>query len=225
MLPRQTWHAMLRNTLYAGWVKSGDLVVRGVHPPIVTQQLFDKVQEVLTGRSKTAQTRQVLNPEFPLRQFIRCAKCNKGLTAGIAKKKFRYYWCYKPGCRSVFVPAEELENAFVMWIGMYQPTVEYLALLPDIAKEVWATRQEQAKQDSRALTIKLQEQRHLNSEAIKAKLKGELLAEDFDALKVLGTDRYGVCASLVGLSYHFGMTPRIRQSQNAHHLPRKTSAN
>jgi site-specific DNA recombinase len=183
MLPRQTWHAMLRNPLYAGWVKSGDLVVRGIHPPIVTQQLFDQVQEVLAGRSKTAQTRQVLNPEFPLRQFIRCAKCNKGLTAGIAKKKFRYYWCYKPGCRSVFVPAEELENAFVMWIGMYQPTVEYLALLPSIAKEVWATRQEQAKQTSRALTIRLQEQRHLNSEAIKAKLKGELAEEDFSALK------------------------------------------
>ena len=32
-----------------------------------------------------------------------------------------------------------------------------------------AKRQESAKQDSRALTIKLQEQRHLNSEAIKAK--------------------------------------------------------
>jgi hypothetical protein len=33
------------------------------------------------------------------------------------------------------------------------------------------------------LTIRLQEQKRLNSEAIKAKLKGELLAEDFDALK------------------------------------------
>jgi site-specific DNA recombinase len=141
------------------------------------------VQEVLTGRSKTARTRQVLNPEFPLRQFIRCAKCNKGLTAGVAKKKFPYYWCYKPGCRSVFVPAEELEHAFVMWLGMYQPTVEYLALLPEVAKEVWKVRQERVKQDSRALTVRLQDQKHLNSQAIKAKLGGELSAEDFAALK------------------------------------------
>jgi hypothetical protein len=44
-------------------------------------------------------------------------------------------------------------------------------------------RQERAKQDSRALTIRLQEQKHLNSDAIKAKLKGELLQEDVDALK------------------------------------------
>jgi site-specific DNA recombinase len=182
VLPRQTWHAMLRNALYAGWVKSGDLMVRGIHPPIVSQGLFDAVQSVLAGRSKTTQARQV-NPDFPLRQFVRCAKCGKGLTAGIAKKKFPYYWCYKPGCRAVFVSREELEHKFVSLLAMYQPTVEYLALLPEIAKEVWAKRQERAKQDFRALTIKLQEQRHLNSEAIKAKLKGELLAEDFDALK------------------------------------------
>lgn len=69
------------------------------------------------------------------------------------------------------------------WLDQDEPTPEHLAMLPDIAKEVWAKREERAKQDSRALTIKLQEQRHLNSGAIKAKLKGELLAEDFDALK------------------------------------------
>jgi hypothetical protein len=43
---------MLRNPLYAGWVKSGDLLVRGIHPPIVNQELFDAVQDVLAGRSK-----------------------------------------------------------------------------------------------------------------------------------------------------------------------------
>jgi hypothetical protein len=66
---------------------------------------------------------------------------------------------------------------------LVSPGAIRLALLPTIAKEMWAKRQERAKQDARALTIKLQEQKHLNSEAIKAKLKGELLAEDFDALK------------------------------------------
>jgi len=87
---QQTRHATLRNLPYAGWVKSGDLLVRRTHPPIVTQTLFDTVQDVLAGRSKTRQTRPVLNPEFPLRQFIRCAKCDKGLTAGVAKKTFPY---------------------------------------------------------------------------------------------------------------------------------------
>jgi hypothetical protein len=52
-----------------------------------------------------------------------------------------------------------------------------------VAREVWAKRQERAKQDSRALNIRFQEQKHLNSQAIKAKLKGELSEEDFASLK------------------------------------------
>jgi hypothetical protein len=114
---------------------------------------------------------------------VRCAKCNKGLTASIAKKKFPYFRCYQKGFRAVFVPAAQLEDSFVRWLGQYEPTTEYLALLPDLAKKVWAKRQERVKQDSRALNIRLQEQKHLNSQAIKAKLKGELSAEDFAALK------------------------------------------
>jgi site-specific DNA recombinase len=183
-LPRQTWYAILRNPLYAGWVKSGDLVARGVHQPIVSQELFDTVQDVLAGRSKTAQPRQVLHPEFPLRQFTRCAKCGKGLTGGMAKKKFPYYWCYQKDCLDVFVPKDELEHQFVSLLAMHQPTVELLERLPDIARKHWQTREERTRQDSRALTIRLQEQKRLNSTAIKAKLRGELSGEDFDALKV-----------------------------------------
>jgi hypothetical protein len=136
----------------------------------------------VSRRSKTADPAGP-NPEFPLRQFVRCAKCDKGLTAGIAKKKFPYYRCYKLGCRSVFISAKKLEANFADLLDSYHPTVEYLALLPEVAREVWKAREERAKQDSRALTMRLQEQKHLNSEAITAKLKGELLGEDFDALK------------------------------------------
>ena len=85
-VPRQTWHSVLRNPIYAGWVKSGETMVRGLHQSIVSQDLFDKVQSVLAGRSRTAQPRQAIHPDFSLRQFVRCAKCNKGLTAGIIKR-------------------------------------------------------------------------------------------------------------------------------------------
>ena len=42
--------------------------------------------------------------------------------------------------------------------------------------------QERAKQDSRSLNIRLQEQKHLNSQAIKANLKGKLSEDDFPSL-------------------------------------------
>ncbi|MFZ3264798.1 MAG: zinc ribbon domain-containing protein [Terriglobales bacterium] len=154
----------------------------------MTQQLFDCVQDALAGRSKTAQPRQSIRPEFSLRQFVRCAKCNKGLTAGIIKKKFFYYWCYTKGCRDVLVPKEELEKHFVRLLGSYQPTIESLERLPEIAKRQWAEREARIGQDSKVLRIRLGEITRLNSAAIKAKLTGQLTAEDFDSLKATNTE-------------------------------------
>ena len=76
----------------------------------------------------------------------------------------------------------------VRWLSFYEPTTEVLKMLPEIAKEVWEKRQERATQDARTLKAKLEEQRCLNSQAIKAKLKGELLEEDFAALKLSITE-------------------------------------
>jgi len=214
-VPRQTWHSILRNPLYAGWVRSGELLVRGVHQPIVPQQLFDSVQEMLAGRSRTAQPRQTIHPEFSLRQFVRCAECNKGLTAGIIKKKFFYYWCYTKGCRDVLVSKEELEKHFVRLLGMHQPTIELLEHLPEIAKRQWAAREERIRQDSKALKIRLEEIRRLNSAAIKAKLTGELSAEDFDSLKATNAeDAAGIEQQLTALESEKNMMQElIEESQ------------
>jgi site-specific DNA recombinase len=182
-VPRQTWHAILRNPLYAGWIRSGDLLVKGVHQPLVSQQLFDTVQEILSGRSRTAQPRQSIHPDFSLRQFVRCAKCDRGLTAGVVKKRFPYYWCYTKGCRDVLVSKEVLEKHFIRLLGTYQPTIEFLERLPEIAQRQWAERESRIQQDTKALKIRLDEINRLNSSAIKAKLTGELSVEDFDSVK------------------------------------------
>jgi DNA invertase Pin-like site-specific DNA recombinase len=144
-IPRQTWHSMMKNPLYAGFVKSGELTVQGVHQPLITQKLFDNEQHVLASNSRKTLPRQVVRPDLPLKQFIRCANCGKGLTAGVIKKKFLYYWCYywcyTKGCRAVLVPAATLESHFLRLLGLYQPTVEYLNQLPEIASRRWQERE------------------------------------------------------------------------------------
>jgi len=101
----------------------------------------------------------------------------------VVKKKFPYYWCYTKGCRDVLVSTEELEKSFVRLLAMHQPTVELLEQLPAIAARQWKAREDRIRQESRSLNIRLDEQRRLNSDAIKAKLKGELTEEDFDDVK------------------------------------------
>ena len=55
-----------------------DLMVRGIHPPIVSQEPFDAVQGVLTGRSKTAQSRQGAESSFPATSIHTLCKVQQG---------------------------------------------------------------------------------------------------------------------------------------------------
>jgi site-specific DNA recombinase len=51
-LTAQTFDALLRKPIYTGWVYSSSVAapVKGLHAPVVSQELFDTVQRVLSGR-------------------------------------------------------------------------------------------------------------------------------------------------------------------------------
>jgi site-specific DNA recombinase len=188
-LPRQTFHAMLRNELYAGWVCGAGLRAAGKHDAIITERLFADVQTALAGGvngGAVPHTKQ--NPDFPLRGFVRCASCLKPLTGGhaVGRGKVRHarYWCWNKDCKSkVGVSKERIEEHFISLLGCLQPTDEWLAQQHDIAARAWSQRQERTAQDRRTLTLRLQEQQTLNQNLILAKLKGEVTQADFDVVK------------------------------------------
>jgi L-malate glycosyltransferase len=99
-LSARTFHKSLQNPLYAGWVTlpSDDTLdpVRGLHEPLVSQELSDDVQAVLAGRSPGAAPKRKLNPAFPLKHFVKCDSCGVPLTGGFCvgrSKRYAYYWC------------------------------------------------------------------------------------------------------------------------------------
>ena len=127
-VPMQTFHVMLRNPLYAGWVTmpSDETFepVRGLHAPIITPELFDEVQMILEGRTPVSSPKQKVNPQFPLKCFVRCEACGKPLTGGVCRgktKTYRRYWCYRPACRAVSLQSEVLEDRFVSLLRRLRP--------------------------------------------------------------------------------------------------------
>lgn len=77
----------------------------GDFEPIVTEDLFQRAQAVLSGRLPSTAPRLQAHPAFPLRNFVRCASCNRGLTGSWSKGLSEYYAYYhrRPGCRGVNV--------------------------------------------------------------------------------------------------------------------------
>jgi DNA invertase Pin-like site-specific DNA recombinase len=189
-LTKQSFARMLSNPLYTGWIVSGDIRVLGNHDFIVSEELFQSVQERINGKSRP---HKKLNEDFPLRGVVRCATCGKPLTAGWARgrknKRYPRYWCWEETCKAVGVRREDLEGQFVNLLSRMQPTAELLAQLPERAAAHWQARKARIAVDARTLNNSLAVETTLNQKAIMAKLNGTLSDADFDSVKVLITEK------------------------------------
>jgi site-specific DNA recombinase len=69
---QQTFEQMLRKPVYAGWlvVEGWGERRRGDFEPLVSQEIFDRVQALLSGKRVNVATRLRSNPDFPLRHFV-----------------------------------------------------------------------------------------------------------------------------------------------------------
>lgn len=147
-LTKQTFSRMLRNQVYAGWVVSGEVKVKGLHQPLVTQELFDAVQDALEGKTATGApappvVHKKVNDDFPLKGFVKCAGCEKKLTAGWArgrKESYPRYWCWNPKCPAkVGASRDEVEKSFVRILAMLEPTQELLNRLAKSPRPIGLT--------------------------------------------------------------------------------------
>ena len=190
-LTKGTFSQMLHNRVYAGWVKQKDILARGTFEPLVSEQLFDRVQEALKGRSKR-QKHVKHHEDWPLRRFVLCGKCGKPLTAGWVKngkgKPYGYYFCAQKGCGVTTLKKDYLESAWLSLLRMTQPTEEYLRRLPELIAKAWEQRKGQAEQEQRQLKVRLGEQQAVNKQAIEARVKGLISDQDFTTLKTSITD-------------------------------------
>lgn len=129
------------------WKSKGGASRCGAHfKPVVSQEVFDKVQAILAGNRPTVTPYLRNHPEFPLRQSVKCGCCGRPLTGsfstGRAKKRYPYYHWPNRECKAVSVGKEDLENAFVEYLKGLQPKPEYVRLFREIVLAVWRERQQ-----------------------------------------------------------------------------------
>ena len=78
-------YSTLGNTFYYGEFEYGDEWYKGSHKPLITKQLWDKVQEqLLTSPKKWHQKK------FPFKTLCICGSCKGGVTAEERYKKLKY---------------------------------------------------------------------------------------------------------------------------------------
>ncbi|HZS45642.1 MAG TPA: recombinase family protein [Blastocatellia bacterium] len=100
---------MLHNPFYYGLVKikiKGE-VYQGQHQPLITKDLFDRVQDVFSGKSFERRTKHY----FLWRKLITCTSCSTRLI-GEERKGHRYYRCHTKGCPQRPFREESIESEF-----------------------------------------------------------------------------------------------------------------
>jgi len=67
-------------------------IINGLHKPLITKSLFDKVQDQLIIEvTSIIQNIKKLNDKFPLKGFLLCLVCNNPLTASTSKGRTKHY--------------------------------------------------------------------------------------------------------------------------------------
>src|SRR6266516_4493937 len=134
---KDTMREILLNSAYCGYVgglRSKDRSIRGLHEPIVSEELFDRVQEVRTWRARVVKPGPP-SDDYLLRKLLHCERCGARMhgTRG-SRPPVRRYLCstrrHGHGCDQPITRAEPLEEQLVEWISDFRPDEALRAATP-----------------------------------------------------------------------------------------------
>ena len=155
---------MLRNPVYIGKIRlratkdEGELFVKGLHEPIVDNETFINVQDILDGRRKKNNLAKIhkSKPELPLRGFLVCPRCGTKLTGSASKGHgglYYYYHCVK-GCKERH-RANLVNEKFMSLLGSIQPNEDALNLYNIILKDVLSENEKGRKESAASVQTEM----------------------------------------------------------------------
>lgn len=155
---RNLLHRMLRNPFYYGFILHNQELYSGNHTALISKQIFDQVQDVLSGKKRV----KIAKHFFPLRGYFNCATCGCVLTPTRKREVNVYYYCTngKGNCaqHKSYLRAQDL-NAMVA--GVFQKLqfdtemieITYLAAKEKYENNTSTTENQKAKLEKQLKTL------------------------------------------------------------------------
>jgi site-specific DNA recombinase len=132
---------MLNQQLYSGYYEYARWnigLLRGKHDPIISFDIYNRIQDKLHGRMK-APARRDIHEDFPLRGFVLCDCCNtplKGCWSIGRNDKYPYYLCHTKGCElyGKSIKRDDLEGDFEALLKEITPSPVMVKLVEDVVE-------------------------------------------------------------------------------------------
>jgi site-specific DNA recombinase len=188
---KNNFHYLVRNPVYCGKLqipayKDEDaFVTKGIHDPIISEELFEKVQDILKGRNKKRDYKICAKEELPLRGFLNCPRCGNKLTGsastGGSGIKHFYYHCLK-GCPER-VKAVTINNAFSEKLKELVFKEDVQVMYQSIIKEVFSVNGEEKGKTQAEIQAEISKNRERINKAQQMMLDDKISPEDYKEIK------------------------------------------
>lgn len=147
-ISKTRFNELLRNPKYVGKIvipeyKDEPLqLVKGLHEPLVSEDVFYMVQDIINGRNPNKPKRNILRrAELPLRGFLKCKSCGNVMTGSASKgrnSRYFYYHCQgHTGCTER-IKADQANKTFEQLLNWLKPEQEiedlHIAIMEDLFK-------------------------------------------------------------------------------------------
>lgn len=102
---------IIRNIVYKGkiyvkaWKKEPEEIVIGLHPPLVSEDLYNRANKILDGRVRLMDYKTDKTDLYPMKGFMKCAEHGRTMSAYKCRSRngngtyHHYYLCTKPRCQ------------------------------------------------------------------------------------------------------------------------------
>src|SRR3989344_6132515 len=87
-------YKVLRHSFYYGYITYNDIIYKGLHKPLISKTLFDKVQLAIDSKANKFKK----NHFYLLQGLVKCVKCEKIMRSVMAKKRYQYFYCNRQDC-------------------------------------------------------------------------------------------------------------------------------
>ena len=184
---RSQFSRLIRNPVYIGkikierWKDEPEEIVNGLHEPLIKEELFYEVQNILEGRAKKTKVRMSRDEKLPLRGFLQCKICGGNMTGSASRSRtgtrHYYYHCQK-GCKERF-RADEANNQFFNYIKSFKIQDEVLSLYYHIIEDVFNQDDAERISEMRSLKSKIKKLEEMQNNVEDKYFEGQIDTETY----------------------------------------------
>jgi hypothetical protein len=181
---------ILRNVSYTGKIvvppfkDEPEKIVIGLHPPLISDELFSAVQQVLTGKKRNMKFHSDKSDLYPLKGFLKCPVHGRSLSAYGSKGRkhlYHYYICTYPGSKCPRYPIDWIHDFIISILEKIKLSVNVIKekrkIFETLLTQESSTRTNTIKKTEDEL-IKLRHQlTYLRDEFLKRSINGDTYQE------------------------------------------------